>query len=139
MEKVRKGLGFHLQEENKLTFTRAKELRARRGEYKPLIRECEDKYYPKKAQRETSSKVNCSRALPTYNVRGYALQARSCFAVLIVCAVVQGLEQKYLLWPLFPVFMSAPHSRQTEPLVFAVKNQSHLIMVGGVFKRVSVA
>ena len=26
LEKVRKGLGFHLQEENKLTFTRAKEL-----------------------------------------------------------------------------------------------------------------
>ncbi len=69
----------------------------------------------------------------------YALQARSCFAVLIVCAVVQGLEQKYLLWPLVPVFMSAPHSRQTELLVFTVKNQSHLTMVGGVFKRVSVA
>ena len=77
--------------------------------------------------------VNCAR------VGSYALQARSCFAVLIVCAVVQGLEQKYLLWPLVPVFMSAPHSRQTELLVFAVKNQSHLIMVGGAFKRVSVA
>jgi hypothetical protein len=77
--------------------------------------------------------VNCAR------VGSYALQARSCFAVLIVCAVVQGLEQKYLLWRLVPVFMSAPHSRQTELLVFAVKNQSHLITVGGAFKRVSVA
>jgi len=35
--------------------------------------------------------------------------------------------------------MSTPHSRQTEILVFAVKNQSHLITVGGAFKRVSVA
>jgi len=74
----------------------------------------------------------CARA-------GYALLARSCFAELIIYAVLHGLEQKYLLYPLVTVFKSTPHSRQTELLVFVVKNQSHPISVGGAFKRVSVA
>jgi len=78
-------------------------------------------------KKRTRFEPACARA-------GYALRARSFFAELIIYAVLHGLEQKYLLYPLVTVFMSTPHSRQTEILVFAVKNQSHLIMVGGALR-----